>query len=76
MVHKNGSSFFLRHHYDKAILSYSPFAAEAVYIKLAMAAHLVLVLGLACGGSQGPLASKVDERWWQVLLKLAGYFNC
>jgi hypothetical protein len=76
MVHKNGSGFFLRHHYGKAILSYSPLAVEAIYTELAMAAHLALLLGLACGGSQDPLASKVSERWRQVLLKLIGYFNC
>jgi hypothetical protein len=38
MVHKNGSGFFLRHHYGKAILSYSPLAAEAIYTELVMAA--------------------------------------
>jgi hypothetical protein len=76
VVHKNGSGFFLRHHYGKAILSYSPLAVEATYTELAMAAHLALLLELACGGSQGPLASKVGERRRQVLLKLLGYFNC
>jgi hypothetical protein len=59
---KNGSGFIQWHHYGKAILSYSPLAVEAVYAELAMAAHLALLLGLVCGGSQGPLASKVGER--------------
>jgi hypothetical protein len=75
MVHKNGSGFFLQHHYDKAILSYSPLAAEAIYTELVMAAHLALLLRLVYGGSQGPLVSKVGERRWQVLLKLVGNFN-
>jgi hypothetical protein len=74
-VHENKRGFFLRHHGGKVISSYSPFVVEAVYNELAMAVRLALLLRSACDGSESSPTSKVGERWWQLLLKLIGYFN-
>jgi hypothetical protein len=75
-MHENECGVFLRHHYGKVILSYSPLAMETIYNELAMAVRLALLLGSTCGGSQCSPTSKVSEQRRQLLLKLVGYFNC
>jgi hypothetical protein len=61
-MHEDKCGVFLRHHYGKAILSYSPLAVETVYNELATAVRLALLLGLTCGGSQCSPTSKVSEQ--------------